>query len=278
MGEYVTGGTLNLNWKDCGDSTYHGKVTSVTPSQLTLGQKTHMSGSGNLDETVNAGSGTITTKAGPLTDHHSVDLCSAKTISLPLGLGSVQWNGLPCPVAAGAVDVGVDIQLSSAIPASFAKATVDVNAVTDTGDNLLCMEINTSPATGVTAAEEEYVTGATLNLNWRDCGDSTYHGKVTSVTPSQLTLGQQTHMSGSGNLDETVNAGSGTIVVKAGPITENYSVDVCSAKTISFPLGLGSVQWDGLSCPVAAGTVDVGVDIQLSSAIPASLAKATVDV
>jgi hypothetical protein len=144
--EYVAGGTLNLSWKDCGDSTYHGKVTSVSPSQLTLGDKTHVSGSGDLDEKVAGGSATISATAGPVKQSYDVDLCAGKTIDLPLGLGHITWQGLSCPVASGTVSVGVDVQLSSIIPAQLAKATIDLKAVTDTKDNLLCMELTTSPA------------------------------------------------------------------------------------------------------------------------------------
>ena len=37
---FVQGGTLSLNWKDCGDASTKGKVTGLTPTSLTLGQKT----------------------------------------------------------------------------------------------------------------------------------------------------------------------------------------------------------------------------------------------
>jgi len=197
----------------------------------------------------------------------------------------VVWAGLTCPVAPGTVSVGVDIKLSSAIPAGFAKATVDITGASTTGDKLLCMEIVTTPAVAVQGivqptvlANEEHITGGTLDLNWKDCGDSTYHAKITSLSPSQLTLGQNTHITGSGKLDKAESGGSGAIKVKAGPISQNYDLDLCSGKTINLPLGLGSVVWAGLTCPVAPGTVSVGVDIKLSSAIPAGFAKATVDI
>merc|ERR1712087_1071354 len=261
--DYSTGGTLNLNWEDCGDSTYHAKITNLAPSQLTLGQNTHITGSGTLDKAESAGSGAIKVKAGPISENYELDLCSGKTINLQLGLGSVVWAGLTCPVAPGTVSVGVDIKGTST-----------------TGDKLLCMEIVTTPALAVQGivqptvlANEEQITGGTLDLNWKDCGDSTYHAKITSLSPSQLTLGQNTHITGSGKLDKAESGGSGAIKVKAGPISQNYDLDLCSGKTINLPLGLGSVAWAGLTCPVAPGTVSVGVDIKLSSAIPAGFAK-----
>merc|ERR1712061_365968 len=120
--------------------------TNLSPSQLTLGQNTHITGSGNLDKAESAGSGAIKVKAGPISENYELDLCSGKTINLPLGLGSVFWAGLTCPVAPGAVSIGVDIKLSSVIPAGVAKATIDVTGTSDTGDNLVCLEITASPA------------------------------------------------------------------------------------------------------------------------------------
>merc|ERR1712087_920179 len=60
----------------------------------------------------------------------------------------------------------------------------------------LCLEITASPAQTLQIAplaKEEYIAGGTLNLNWKDCGDSTYHAKITNLSPSQLILGQSTH-------------------------------------------------------------------------------------
>merc|ERR1712232_305277 len=113
---------------------------------MVLGQDTHITGSVNLDKAETAGSGAIKVKAGPISENYDLDLCSGKTINLPLGLGSVVWTGLACPVVVGSVSLGVDIRLSSVIPAGFAKATIDVTGTSDTGDNLVCLEITASPA------------------------------------------------------------------------------------------------------------------------------------
>jgi len=53
--DYVNGGTLKLSWSDCGDSSFHAKVTSLSPSSLTIGQKTHVIGQGHVDESVTGG-------------------------------------------------------------------------------------------------------------------------------------------------------------------------------------------------------------------------------
>ena len=50
---FVQGGTLKLNWSDCGAK--HGKVTGLSPTTLALGQETAVIGSGNVDEAVTGG-------------------------------------------------------------------------------------------------------------------------------------------------------------------------------------------------------------------------------
>jgi len=143
--ESVTGGALTLSWKDCGDASTHGKVTGLTPDTLTLGQKTKATGTGSLDEAVIGGSFVIDVSAGIIKKTFTGDICTAKTFNLPLGAGSVTWDGMKCPIAVGAASVAVDILLSSALPAGLAKATIQLKATAKSGDKLLCMEIDTAP-------------------------------------------------------------------------------------------------------------------------------------
>jgi len=148
--DYVNGGTLKLSWSDCGDSSFHAKVTSLSPSSLTIGQKTHVIGQGHVDESVTGGSFTITSKAGPATEHFSGDICQPKTFNLPLGLASITWDGLKCPVSKGAASVGVDVKLAASIPAKLARTTIELKGTSTSGENLLCMRIATAPEQGET--------------------------------------------------------------------------------------------------------------------------------
>merc|ERR1711937_687906 len=137
------------------------------------------------------------------------------------------------------------------------------------GDDLLCMGINTEPATEEDVAEpvaQEFVQGGTLKLNWNDCGAK--HGKVTGLLPTTLALGQETAVTGSGSVDEAVAGGD--IVHKT------FNGDICKASTFDLPVGAGSITWDGLNCPVAAGKVSVGTKIKMAGALPASLARAAI--
>merc|ERR1712072_1450403 len=349
--DFVEGGELKLGWKDCGDSSYHAKVTSLTPSTLTIGANTHVVGQGNVDEEVTAGSFTISSKAiiGPA-EHFSGNVCQPKTFNLPMGLATITWDGLKCPVAKGQADVGVNVKLAASIPAKLARTTIDLKATSTSGHNLICMQMTTAPQQDETVAaigsgpdmagdamvsenlaqelppivgklvcklaamgeqkaidaicqkvpipncqdalqnvfdkllakcqpgDEDFVEGGKLKLGWKDCGDSSYHAKVTSLTPSTLTIGANTHVVGQGNVDEAVTAGSFTISSKAmiGP-AEHFSGNVCQPKTFNLPMGLATITWDGLKCPVAKGQADVGVNVKLAASIPAKLARTTID-
>merc|ERR1719502_2449151 len=123
----IVGGSLKLTWSDCGDSSYHAKVKALSPTILPIGQKTTITGSGNVDEQVTGGAFTITAKFG-VTEHYSGDVCSSKVIKLPLGVGTITWEGLKCPLAKGDVSVAVDVQLSPLIPARLAKGTIEIKA------------------------------------------------------------------------------------------------------------------------------------------------------
>jgi len=144
--EQIQGGTLKVGFSSCGDSSYHGKVTSLSPQTMTIGQKTHMTGKGSVDETVTGGTFTITMKVGWFTRNYDGDFCQSKTFSLPAGLGTVTWNGMKCPASPGDVAVGVDVQMSSMIPSSMSYATIEAKASASNGDKLICMQIKTAPA------------------------------------------------------------------------------------------------------------------------------------
>jgi len=84
--------------------------------------------------------------------------------------------------------------------------------------------------------EVEFVQGGTLKVAWKDCGDSSYHAKVTDVEPTHINLGKKTSVVGSGTSDEAVTGGGFTIDAKFGSITNSWSGSVCEAKTFNLPL------------------------------------------
>jgi len=146
--DFVKGGTLKLRWSDCGAA--HGKVTGLSPHTLTLGAKTTVTGSGRVREAVSGGTFEIDFLAAAwpfsISGTYTGDICKAKTFDMPQGLGTVTWDGLKCPVAAGAVNVGTDIQLSQYFLQATPAATISIKVNASNGDGLLCMMIGTKRA------------------------------------------------------------------------------------------------------------------------------------
>jgi len=139
--EGVTWGSVHLTWSDCGAK--HGTVTGLSPDTLPMGHTTEVLGEGVLLEGVDGGKFEFQV-SGPVSAHFTGDLCSSKKQSLPMGAGSIEWEGLACPVASGAAKVGTKIFLSSFIPSSMVKGvTITIKAAATNGDALLCMSLHT---------------------------------------------------------------------------------------------------------------------------------------
>merc|ERR1719281_1553855 len=87
---FVAGGSLKLDWKDCGDASTKTKITGFTPSTVVLGQKTKMTGTGQLSEEV-TGANFELSMSGALGSllHCTGDASVAKTCNLPLNTGSL---------------------------------------------------------------------------------------------------------------------------------------------------------------------------------------------
>jgi hypothetical protein len=119
----------------------------------------------------------------------------------------------------------------------------------------------------------------TIKLTWSDCADSSTHGHITSLTPTLMTLGQDTKLVGSGTIDEEIQAATYKVVSKAGFITVfSHSGDMCEAETIQLPGGAGQIVMKGFKCPLRAGPIELDLDLTLSSTIPAFLARVTIDI
>jgi len=141
------GGTLKLSWSDCGDSSTHGHITSLSPTSVTLGTKTSLTGKGKVDEAIQAATYKVVAKEGfiPIFSHTG-DACKPETIKLPAGAGELDMKGFKCPISPGAVELDLDLTLSSTIPAKLARVTIELTAQSSTGDKALCAKIATSPA------------------------------------------------------------------------------------------------------------------------------------
>jgi hypothetical protein len=203
----------------------------------------------------------------------SGDASVSKTCNLPLGTGSLTFEAMKFPIAPGTVPVNVDIALSSALPTALAKTKTITKATAKNGDDLFCMEIDSASASAVQDVAPE-VQGKELSLSWSDCGGAGTKTKITGFSPTSISLGQKTTMTGKGDLSEEVTGATFDLTM-TGAIGQllHCSGDASASKTCKLPLGSGSLTFEAMKFPIAPGTVPVNVDIDLSSALPAALAK-----
>jgi len=117
--------------------------------------------------------------------------------------------------------------------------------------------------------------GGKLALTWEDCGDASTHGKTDTVEPSEIVIGQDTTIVGSGSTDKEISSGSFTMKLSASMgIKDTYDGKICEAKEFKMPLNIGTVSWAGMDCPVVVGPSTVKIGVHMASILPAALAKA----
>merc|ERR1712100_955437 len=205
--------------------------------------------------------------------HCSGDASVTKSCNLPLGTGSLTFEAMSFPIAPGSVPVNVDIKLSSLLPGALTKTKTITKATAKNGDDLFCMEIDSASASAVQDVAPE-VQGKELSLSWSDCGGAGTKTKITGFSPTSISLGQKTTMTGKGDLSEEVTGATFDLTM-TGAIGQllHCSGDASASKTCKLPLGSGSLTFEAMKFPISPGTVPVNVDIDLSSALPAALAK-----
>merc|ERR1712185_421099 len=116
----MLGGKINLAISDCGDAATHGHVSSISPTFVTKGKKSVVSGTGHLDTIVTDGSFDFDIKFGDMSVHKCTgDICSSSKYSFPMGTGSIVYHGLNCPVAEGDVTMDFDVRVSRVVLAIF---------------------------------------------------------------------------------------------------------------------------------------------------------------
>jgi len=153
-------GSLKLDWEDCGDASTHTKITDFTPSTLSLGTKTTMAGTGDIDQDVTDGATFDLEMTGIIGKLLSCkgDASVTKTCNLPLNVGSLTYVAIPFPIKKGDTTVKVDIQLSSNLPSYLASTTTIAKATSNSGDKLFCMKIKSSQGSQSSFVEAEVAT------------------------------------------------------------------------------------------------------------------------
>merc|ERR1719265_1256527 len=122
------------------------------------------------------------------------------------------------------------------------------------------------------------MNGASLKLTWKDCAGPDTKGHVTGLTPDTLELGQKTTVTGTGSINEGATDGTFELDFSVSIVKKTFTGDICKSSTFPLPLGLGSLTWDGVKCPLASGPSSVATDISLSAQIPPSFAKSTMQI
>merc|ERR1711959_769323 len=272
MGTASAGGSLSLSFKDCGAK--HAVTKDVQPTTLQLGADTAITGTGSLDKAVSGGTYDMELKAGGglIDSHFTGNNCEAKDFQLPLGLGTLSWDGISCPLAAAdSVAIGFHTKLAASLPAALATSDIHLAANDQDGESVLCVDLH------LAKEEEVEVAADSLSLSFKDCGAQ--HAVTKDVQPTTLALGQDTAITGTGSLDKAVSGGTYDMELKAGGglIDSHFTGNNCEAKSFDLPLGLGKLSWDGISCPLAAAdSVSIGFHTQLAASLPPSLATSDI--
>jgi len=156
----ATAGNLKLTWNDCGDSSTKAKITSFTPSELTLGQTTTMIGTGNLVEDVTAANFDVEMNGAFHLLSCKGDASQSKTCGLPLGTGKLTFDAMALPIKAGQTQVKVDLTLSGALPRALLKTTTKATATASNGDKLFCLQIHSASEESSAVSKSDLGTSA----------------------------------------------------------------------------------------------------------------------
>merc|ERR1711953_592765 len=262
-------GTLAVTWEDCG--AQHATVTDLQPTTISTGTTETLTGTGTVDE--DGTSAHFTAKvsaAGVQLTSCEGDGTADITCKLPLGAGSIVVKKVAYPLAAGQVEIPVDVTTSSLIPPSLAKVDVHIAATEQNGEDVICLDVHTEK-------QALAVEAGSLAVTWSDCGAK--HATVTSLQPTTISTGTTETLTGTGTVDEDVTAAHFSAKVSAAGVQlTSCEGDGTADITCKLPLGAGSIVVKKVSYPIAAGKVAIPVDVTTSSLIPASLAKVDVEI
>merc|ERR1712178_549060 len=282
---------LSLTWSDCGESP-HAPISDLSPAQVTLGQKTTITGHGKLDEQVTSATFDLkmTGAIGTLLKC-SGDASQSKTCPLPLGTGSLTFDAMTFPISPGAVPVNVELEVSSHLPPSLERTTTTASATDQNGQQIFCIEIKTAPASEQADNLEEKMMATNfmkafmsmlapqvsgISLKHSDCGGKGVHAPILDFGPSAVVLGKKTTMVGHGKLDETVTSANFELTMTGALGTMLHCTgDASQTKSCPLPMGFGSLTMQGMSFPLQPGNVPVNVDMYLKDTTPAHLLTTT---
>jgi len=138
-------GILDVTWSDCGGDDAMVTVDSLTPNQIKQGTKTTFIGKGQLPADIEEDDITFNMKLKVQLLDCTGKAASGKKCNLPLNLGYMEFKGIPSPVSAGDTAISVDMKLSNLIPSAVVDSTTHVTAKTQSGENVFCLNVLTTP-------------------------------------------------------------------------------------------------------------------------------------
>merc|ERR1719453_1414883 len=122
---------------------------------------------GSLDKEVTGGTYDMELKAGGglIDSHFTGNNCEAKSFDLPLGIGTLSWDGISCPLAAAdSVSIGFHAKLSASLPPAVATSDIHLGANDQDGESVLCVDLH------LAKQELKAVVADSLSLSFQDCG------------------------------------------------------------------------------------------------------------
>jgi hypothetical protein len=262
---------LAVSWSDCSDDSYLVKMEDVNPKLIPLHGTSQIVGTGKLTEEVDEAVSYDMVMETQFTDCVG-DAGQGKKCNFPLDMGSIEFEGLPTPVKAGEIPINVDLKISTLLPATLLDTTTIVTAKgKETGNKIFCLNVYT------TKSADSKIGKGVLDVDWSDCGDADTKSKIHSLIPSQLTQGAANKIVGTGTLIEDINEDIEFESSMRVKFVEE-SGDASRKKKKNFPLDLGSIQFDGIQSPIAAGEQDISVTVSMSKLVPDAVAITTTHV
>lgn len=256
----AAGGKLALTWEDCGDATTHGKTDDLQPSEIVIGQDTQIVGTGSTDKAISSGSFTMQLSASMgIKETYTGEICEAKEFKMPLGIGTVSWAGMDCPVAVGPSTVKVGVHMASILPARLAKADLALTALDQDGEQAVC--VNTHLVKEQTDVDVEFGCSGTDDF---DVAPVCY-GK--NVLGEDVVIKIDSFDSGAGHLS-LVGSGEADISCESTfqkDETNQLSVDSCDMSQYATVKGM---QYCSDSDELKATFLPLGVSIPVSQKFP----------
>jgi len=203
---------------------------------------------------------------------------SRKVYKKFIGDDRLTIDGLKFPVAAGALDININIDAGGA----FGESETSFTSVSQSGERVFCVKVFTGKAD----------KRGVRPLTYKDCGDSQTHGRIVALFPSFLNHGASTRVTVKAIIDREVKSSSGKYHIEghtsktASILSWDTLADCSGAAGEKMPchlrlglypgtpsLPLGTIKSDGMKFPVWKGSRhSFNLELSLNPLIPSFLA------